>query len=131
LKGLALKPHHLERGDKVWVYRVPAEANKTEHHDQERTIFIGPRAQKILEPWLKDIAPDEFVFSPARAEAIRQARRRAERKTPLWPAHLRHQAAKRKKAPRRVKRDHYAPAALRRAIKRACEAAGVPPWTPN
>ena len=44
----ALKPCHLNRGKKVWVYHVPPDANKTEHHDQDRKVFIGPRAQKIL-----------------------------------------------------------------------------------
>jgi integrase len=127
----ALKPCHLDRTGKVWVYHVPPEANKTEHHDQERKIYIGPRAQKVLEPWLSDIGPEEFVFSPARAEAIRQAARRESRKTPLWLSHLKRLAAKKKDNPRRPKRDHYDPAAFRRAVKRLCDEAEVPRWSPN
>jgi len=64
----ALKPCHLDRTGKVWVYNVPPGANKTEHHDQERKVYVGPRAKKILKPWLDGIAPDDFVFSPVRAE---------------------------------------------------------------
>lgn len=127
----ALKPCHLDRTGKVWLYRVPPDANKTEHHDQERKVYVGPRARKILETWLEGIAPDEFVFSPARAERLRQKARRDARKTPLYPSHLRRLEAKRRKAPKRPKRDHYDPTSFRRAVKRLCEAVGVPTWTPN
>ncbi|MHB1422839.1 MAG: tyrosine-type recombinase/integrase [Gemmataceae bacterium] len=127
----ALKPCHLDRTGKVWIYRVPPDANKTEHHDQERKVYVGPRARKILETWLEGIAPDEFVFSPARAERLRQNARRDARKTPLYPSHLRRLEAKRREAPKRPKRDHYDPTSIRRAVKRLCEAVGVPTWTPN
>ncbi len=127
----ALKPCHIDRAGKVWVYAVPPEANKTEHHDQERRVYIGPRARRILEPWLEGLTPEEFVFSPARAERLRQSARRDARKTPLYPSHLRRLEAKRKKAPKRPKRDHYEPASFRRAVKRLCKTAKVAAWTPN
>src|SRR5207237_753791 len=82
----ARTPGHLDHKGKVWVYHVPPEANKTEHHDQERKVYVGPRAQKILKRWLENVEPDQHVFSPARAEALRQAARRDSRKTPLWPS---------------------------------------------
>ncbi len=72
----ALKPCHLDRTGKVWVYHVPPDANKTEHHDLERKVYIGPRGRKILEPWLEGISAEEYVFSPARAERLRQKARR-------------------------------------------------------
>ncbi len=127
----ALEPCHLDRKGKVWVYAVPPDANKTEHHDQERKVYIGPRARKVLEPLLEGLQAGEHVFSPARAEAIRQADRRASRKTPLWPSHVKHQADKRKVAPKRPRRDHYDPASFRRAVKRLCDTAKVPRWSPN
>src|SRR5262249_49419716 len=98
---------------------------------KKRKIFIGPRAQKVLEVWLNDIGPNEYVFSPRRAEEIRQAQRREERKTPLWPSHLSRLANKKAAAPKRPKRDHYDPTSYRRAIKRACVAAKVKAWAPN
>ena len=80
----ALKPSHIDRTGKLWVYHVPPEANKTEHHDQERKVYVGPRARKILEPagggW-----PAEYVFSPALAERLRQEARRDARKNPTLP----------------------------------------------
>jgi integrase len=124
-----LKPKRIDRGGKVWVYRPGR--HKTAHHGKRRRIFIGPRAQKVLEPWLKDVAPDDYVFSPVRAEAMRQAHRRAARKTPLWPSHLRRLAAKHKADPKRPKRQRYDAASFRRAIKRACKLAKVPAWSPN
>jgi integrase len=127
----ALKPCHLDRSGKVWVYRVPPEANKTDHHDHDRKVFIGPRARKSLSHLLKGLRPGEYVFSPIRAEAIRQADRRSRRKTPLWPSHLRRQEEKKKTNPKRAKRDHYDPVSFRRAVKRLCDQAGVPRWTPN
>lgn len=127
----ALKPSHIDRTGKLWVYHVPPEANKTEHHDQERKVYVGPRARKILEPWLEGVGPAEYVFSPALAERLRQEARRDARKTPLYPSHIKRLETKRKLAPKRPKRDHYDPISLRRAVKRLCNAAKVPSWTPN
>jgi integrase len=127
----ALKPCFLHKVSKVWVYRVPPEANKTDHHDQERKVFIGPRARKTLNPMLKGLRPGDYVFSPVRAEAQRQESRRSRRKTPLWPSHVRRQEEKKKTNPKRAKRDHYDPVSFRRAVKRLCDQAGVPRWTPN
>jgi integrase len=128
-EALCLKPRRLARGGDVWVYRPGR--HKTAHHGKGRRIFVGPRAQEVLRPWLEGVGDDEYVFSPVRAEALRQARRRARRKTPLWPSHLRRQATRRKAVPRRPKRDRYDVASYRRAVKRACRLAGVPPWSPN
>jgi integrase len=101
-EALQLKPGRIDRSGAVWIYRV--RRHKSEHHGKDRRIFIGPRAQRVLEPWLKNVEPNDYVFSPARAEAIRQEERRANRKTPLWPSHVTHQVAKRKSAPGRPKR---------------------------
>jgi integrase len=80
---------------------------------------------------MEGISPEEYVFSPLRAEQLRQKVRRDGRKTPLYPSHLKLQAAKRKLTPKRPKRDGYDPASFRRAVKRLCAIAQVPDWTPN
>lgn len=51
-------------GDQVWEY-VPR-SHKTEHHDTDRMICIGPQAQKIITPLLRG-EPDCYVFRPADA----------------------------------------------------------------
>jgi integrase len=128
-EALRLKPRRIDRSGEVWVYRPGR--HKTAHQGKRRRILIGPRARKILEQWLKDVPPDEYVFSPVRDDAIRQAERRANRKTPLWPSHVRRLVAKRKQAPKRAKRERYDVASYRRAIKRACRLAKIPSWSPN
>jgi len=46
----ALRPADIDRTGEIWRY-VPAE-HKTEHHGKQRTIYIGPKAQEILLPYL-------------------------------------------------------------------------------
>jgi integrase len=122
---------------KVWIYRP--QAHKTEHHGKAREIYLGPRAQDILRPWLK---PDlsAYLFSPAEARAARAAQRRQERKTPLWPSHIRHQQRKRKPTPKRPPKDHYTSTAYNQAIEYGIAKANekvddedqqIPHWHPN
>jgi integrase len=110
-----------------WVYRPgsdqgPHGQHKTAHHQQDRLVLIGPRAQEVLRPYL-GVSPDANCFSPARGEAARSAQRRERRKTPLYPSHLKRLAARRKRAPRRAPGDRYDVAGYRRAIERACDRA--------
>lgn len=118
----------------VWEYRP--QRYKTEHHneddnpDQERIVFLGPKAQALLKPYLT-LNTTDYLFSPKRAEEQRHARQREDRKTPLWPAHLRRQECRRAKRPRAALRDYYDVASYRRAIRRACLKAGIPIWHPN
>jgi len=127
----ALKPRHLERSKKVWVYNVPPEANKTEVHEQDRKIYVGPRARRVLKPWLRGVAQEDWVFSPIRAEMVRQDKRRINRKTTLYPSHVIRLGTKKKTNPGRPKRDHYDSTTFRRAVQRLCISAKIPAWTPN
>ena len=117
----------------VWEYRP--RRYKTEHHnddddpDRERVVYLGPRAQALLKPYLTLNLAD-YLFSPRRSEEQRREAQRATRKTPLWPSHQRHQARKRARRARAPLRDRYDVASYRRAIRRACLKAGVPVWCP-
>jgi hypothetical protein len=53
-----------------------------------RVIYLGPQAIAILTPYFAT-AGDGPLFSPRRAEADRNARRRGGRRTKLWPSHAR------------------------------------------
>src|SRR5262249_37414538 len=128
-----------------WVYRP--ERHKTEHHDRERLVLIGPRAQEVLRPYL-GTRVDAYCFSPARSESQRNAERRAARVTPMTPSQARRRLHPNRKRPHR---DRYDTTTYRRAVHRACaranrkavEAAlrenpGLPPdavlvpkWSPN
>src|SRR5262249_48900042 len=61
----------------------------------------------------------------------RNAGRRAARKTPLWPSHVRRRERKRKGKAARPPGKCYGLASYRRAIRRGCEKAGVPVWHPH
>jgi integrase len=94
----------LDRSKDVWVADLAE--HKTAHKGKPRRLYIGPKAQAALTPWLLPDAPGEPVFSPLRVDA-RQARRKG------------------KRLPGR----YYSRAALDQALRRAVRRAGVEPWT--
>lgn len=94
---------------------------------QKKRVPIGPRAARLLFPYLVEKEPDEFVFSPADALAQRRAFLRAERKT-APTKQMRERDARRE--PREVA-PCYNVNSYRQAIQRAARRAGVPPWSPN
>lgn len=109
-----------ERGG-VWVYR-PA-SHKTEHHGRERRVFIGPEGQTVLTPFLNR-PPTEHCFTPQESETLRQANRRATRRSPMTPSQ---RARKPKANAQRQPRNYFDVPSYRRAITRACEKAfGMP-----
>jgi integrase len=116
-EACAMRSIDLDMSGRVWIFRP--ESHKTEHHGHVRQIYLGPRAQEVVRPWLK-LDLTSYLFSPREAEAARNDLRCRERKTPMTPS----QAKRRpKKHPKRPKGDHYDVAAYRRAIRRACAAA--------
>ncbi|MBX7103010.1 MAG: hypothetical protein K1X57_02945 [Gemmataceae bacterium] len=126
-----MREEDIVRDGPVWEYRP--RRYKTEHHnpdsdpDKDRVIFLGPRAQAVLTPFL-ELHPGGYLFSPAAAEEARNAAKRRARKSPMTPS----QAARRPKGRAHAPiRDHYDVASYRRAIRRACEKAGIPVWCPN
>jgi integrase len=109
-----------------WVYRP--EKHKTEHLGRDRMVFIGPKAQQVLLPFL-GTKVDAYCFCPAASEQRRNAERTASRRTPLSLT----RKARKKSGPRRRRApgDRYDTNSYRRAIARACLKAEVPPWGPN
>lgn len=120
----ALRPCDVDRAREIWEYQ-PA-SHKTEHHGRRRSIYIGPKAQNILRPYLLRPA-DSHCFSPAKSEARRKAELRAKRKTKVQPSQLDRSKTKGKKKPG----DRYSGQAYLWAIRRACLRAGITPWSPN
>jgi integrase len=121
---VSMRACDLDTSGATWVY-VPSE-HKTEHHGKARLIFLGPRAQEVLRPWLRlDLTAP--LFSPAEAEAHRRAERRARRKTPVQPS----QVNRSKSEPARAPGPRYTVRSYRQAIVRACRKVGVPEWHPN
>lgn len=111
----------IDRNEKTWVY-VPF-THKTEHHGRSRRIYLGPRAQAVLRPFLSR-SDKQFIFSPAEAVEERRATQRANRRTPMTPS----QAARRRKAsPQRAPSDKYDRRSYAYAIMRGCDRAFPPP----
>jgi integrase len=120
-----LRPLDLDLSNpSCWVFRPgsdqgPHGEHKTAHHDHERLVLIGPRAQEVLRPYL-GTKLDAYCFSPAESERQRGLRRREARQTPLTPS----QRARRPKAGRkRAPQERYAVTSYRNAIYRACDRA--------
>jgi integrase len=116
----AIRPRDVDRSDAgCWIYRPGS--HKTQHHGKERVIFLGPRAQEVLRPWL-DRAPDAYCFSPAEVIAGRLARESSGGAASSRGT----RPAARPKIGGRYTKDSY-----RVAIQRACRRAKVPVWTPH
>jgi len=110
---------------KLWVY-VP-ESHKTEHHDKQRLVFLGPQAQEIIRPWLRPESPEAYLFSPAEAMQYLRAARSAKRATPGRSKYVK------KRSPKKRLRDRYTVESYTHAIHKACrkETVNIPVWGPN
>jgi integrase len=126
-----MRPADIDTTEPVWQYRP--RRHKTEHHnddgnpDLDRVIYLGPRCQEILRPWLSaDV--EAYVFSPWRSEALRNDDRKQNRKSKMTPS----QAERVPKGrPRASFHKHYPVGSYRQAIRRACVRAGIPIWKPH
>jgi integrase len=116
---IQLRGGDLDMSGPVWAF-VPRE-HKTEHHGRHRVVFIGPRAQGVLRPWLRD-DPDGFLFGP---------RQNREAQLKCRPAPRPPTPSEKRRRKRRSFRDRYSRNSYLLAIRRACERAGVEPWSPN
>ena len=114
----------IDRTGAVWTY-IPGR-HKTEHHGKKRTIFLGPKAQDVVRPWLR-ADPDAYLFSPSEAEAERRVEQRRRRLSRVQPSQVDRTVAN----PKRAAGRRYTVTSYRQAIARGCLKAGVPPWFPN
>jgi integrase len=113
-----LRPMDLDRSGEVWCYR-PA-SHKTEHHGRERIIFIGPKAQAVLRPYLLRDAT-VYCFSPAESMQQMREARQAARKTPLNYGNR--PGTNRKARPARSPKIRYTKDSYSRAIRRGIDKA--------
>ena len=93
----------------TWVWDIPE--HKTDEHDIERIVAIGPRCRKILKRWWQGKQPDEFVFS-------RGDLKRAKTSSTVKMRKL------------RTDNQHFTQEDLRQRVVRAGRKAGVSHWTP-
>jgi integrase len=91
-----LRTCDLDVTGKVWIYRP--KSHKTQHHGHERLIFIGPKGQELLRPWLRPEL-EAYVFSPVASEEARNTERRLGRKTPITPSQAKRKRTKKRHRP--------------------------------
>ena len=117
----------LDMSSAVWEYRPPA--HKTSHHGHCRVIYLGPRAQGVVRPFLKDRAVTAYLFSPAEAITEHRAARHARRSTKL--SYGNRVGTNRVPDPKRTPRNRYDKNTYAAAIRKACRKAHVPHWHPH
>lgn len=121
------------------VWKVELGKHKTAHHGKTRTLYFGPRARRILGMFMTTERPlDKPLFSPreANAEGKRRnangQRRPNQKPTPTKGSRAwRNQYGQGKIGDVRAIGDRYDTDAYRKAIHRACEAAGISNWGPH
>lgn len=119
---VALRPCDVNTTGHIWTYSP--DDHKTAHHGHRRTIYFGPRAQDVLQPFLNR-RTDADMFSPVEAEAERRSAMHASRQTPLSCGNV--PGSNRRRSPKRSAGKHYTTHAYRRAIARGCDHAFPPP----
>lgn len=102
----------------VWIVEV--KEHKTEHHGENhtRTLYFGPQAQGIVQPYMASRPVSAPLFSPSEAERQRRAEMHKKRKCPAH--HGNSPGTNRVDDPEVSPGDHYTPCSYRRAIQRAC-----------
>lgn len=112
-----LRPGDIDRSGAVWLARITEHKNQWRGH--ERTLYVGPKGQEILTPFLLRPA-DSYCFSPRESERERYAKASKHRHQPATPPET-----------LRVLGERYTATSYRRAIEYACRKAKIEVWSPN
>ncbi len=116
---VGLRIRDIEKTGEVW--KCDLTEHKTAHHGHTRTIYLGPQAQTVVQPFLAGREPNSYLFSPVEAEAERRVELSKRRETHISCGNV--PGSNRKTHPKRVLGDHYSVDSFRRAIERGCDLA--------
>lgn len=130
-----MSPGRLDTSKDPWEYRPVS--HKTAQLGKGRVIFIGPKAQDALRPYL--IRPDDqHCFRPVDSETKRRRALNDARKTPLSCGNK--PGSNRRRRPAHQPGEAYQKDALNRAVRRAVDKLNeerkcnglepIPRWTP-
>lgn len=107
----SMKWSEVDTSKPVWVYSP--KHHKTAHKGKKRLILIGPQAQQVLNS-LRELSRSDFVFDPqAGLEEFIRKNYGDEAKV------------------RDTIGEHYSKHSLHAAIRKACDKAKVPHWSPG
>lgn len=112
-----LTPKDIDRSRDVWVATVMAHKGSWREGSKPRYLAIPEGAQASLRELILETAPGEPLFRPLRAMQER------------WDQCPTHRKVQSQGTCGHIG-DTYDKDSYRRAIKRACEKAGIPTWTP-
>ncbi len=118
-----MRPIDVNTSGPVWTYTP--ERHKNAHRGHKRTIYIGPRGQDVIRPFLAGRAVNAYMFSPRESVDEYHAERGHKRKTPASCGNT--PGSNRADKPQWLN-ETYNRRSYGQAIRRACDLAGVPRW---
>lgn len=121
-----ITPSMVNRSSDVWTIELAE--HKSAYRGKSRTLYIGPKAQAILKPYLLRGA-HVACFSPQESERQRLDAKHAARVTPLSCGNR--PGTNRARKPRRPPGTSFTTGTFARAILYACKRAKLDHWHPN
>ena len=122
-----ITPAMVNRTEDVWTIELTE--HKTAYRGKSRTLYLGPKAQSIIEPYLLRNG-DAACFSPQESERQRLDAKHAARVTP--PSYGNKPGSnKLSRKPRKAPGRCYTSSTYARAIKYACQRGKLEHWHPN
>ncbi len=117
---LPMRACDLDMSDnEIWIYQ-PLD-HKTAHLGKKRTIFLNPKAQEVIKPFLIGRPISKPLFSPRDAVLEHRHRKHSNRKTPMSCGNK--PGSNRVDKPQKEPKEFYTRNTYRQAIVRACEKA--------
>jgi len=98
-----MRRRDIDMSGSVWIYSP--RHHKIQHHGRDRQVYLGPKAQSILLPFIQP-SIDAYLFNPQRSEKERRQKLHDQRKTPLGQGNR--PGTNRKKHIKRSFRAYYA-----------------------
>ena len=124
---VTITPAMVNRSSEVWT--ITLAKHKTAYRGKQRTIYVGPKAQKILTKYLLR-SEDAACFSPVESEKERRQTKHDERVTPLSCGN-RPGSNRIARKPRKAPGEAFSTGTYARSVRSACLRAKVTPWSPN
>jgi integrase len=124
---VTITPAMVNRSSEVWT--ITLAKHKTAYRGKQRTIYVGPKAQKILTKYLLR-SEDAACFSPVESEKERRQKKHDERVTPLSCGN-RPGSNRIARKPRKAPGEAFSTGTYARSVRSACLRAKVTPWSPN
>ncbi len=110
----AIRPCDVDTSGQAWIYTP--RRHKTQYRGHKRIIFIGPRGQDVLRPYLlRD--KESYCFSPAENERRRRTKLHDRRVTPLSCGNR--PGTNRKRRPKKGPGDCYTSRSYHAAVRHA------------